>query len=88
MQCLDIARGETHRHCNGKKHLFLPESLMHLLFPTNPFGMLSEAESEDQRDEMLKKFERFQHLAELYHVYRSIQRYTVWTWYFVNPNLL
>ncbi|XP_054464764.1 intraflagellar transport protein 122 homolog [Anoplopoma fimbria] len=33
-------------------------------------------ESEDQREEMLKKFERFQHLAELYHVYRSIQRYT------------
>ncbi|KAL7398827.1 hypothetical protein ABVT39_015828 [Epinephelus coioides] len=33
-------------------------------------------ESEDQRDEMLKKFERFQHLAELYHVYHSIQRYT------------
>uniref|UniRef100_A0A3Q1FPD5 Intraflagellar transport protein 122 homolog n=1 Tax=Acanthochromis polyacanthus TaxID=80966 RepID=A0A3Q1FPD5_9TELE len=30
----------------------------------------------EQRDEMLKKFERFQHLAELYHVYRSIQRYT------------
>uniref|UniRef100_A0A672IUJ3 Intraflagellar transport protein 122 homolog n=1 Tax=Salarias fasciatus TaxID=181472 RepID=A0A672IUJ3_SALFA len=29
-----------------------------------------------QKDEMLKKFERFQHLAELYHVYRSIQRYT------------
>uniref|UniRef100_A0A8D3DWU7 Intraflagellar transport protein 122 homolog n=1 Tax=Scophthalmus maximus TaxID=52904 RepID=A0A8D3DWU7_SCOMX len=27
-------------------------------------------------DEMLKKFEHFQHLAELYHVYRSIQRYT------------
>ncbi|KAF0036119.1 hypothetical protein F2P81_011431 [Scophthalmus maximus] len=33
-------------------------------------------ESEEQRDEMLKKFEHFQHLAELYHVYRSIQRYT------------
>ncbi|KAM8830455.1 intraflagellar transport protein 122 homolog [Synchiropus picturatus] len=33
-------------------------------------------ENEDQREEMLKKFERFQHLAELYHVYRSIQRYT------------
>ncbi|KAK2897463.1 intraflagellar transport protein 122 homolog [Channa argus] len=33
-------------------------------------------ESEEQRDEMLRKFERFQHLAELYHVYRSIQRYT------------
>uniref|UniRef100_A0A8D3E718 Intraflagellar transport protein 122 homolog n=1 Tax=Scophthalmus maximus TaxID=52904 RepID=A0A8D3E718_SCOMX len=30
----------------------------------------------EQRDEMLKKFEHFQHLAELYHVYRSIQRYT------------
>lgn len=78
MQCLDIARGETHLHCSGKKHLFLL-----LLFPINPFWYflssvcLSEAESEDQRDEMLKKFERFQHLAELYHVYRSIQRYTV-----------
>uniref|UniRef100_A0A665TFY3 Intraflagellar transport protein 122 homolog n=1 Tax=Echeneis naucrates TaxID=173247 RepID=A0A665TFY3_ECHNA len=30
----------------------------------------------EQRNEILKKFERFQHLAELYHVYRSIQRYT------------
>uniref|UniRef100_A0A672ZME1 Intraflagellar transport protein 122 homolog n=1 Tax=Sphaeramia orbicularis TaxID=375764 RepID=A0A672ZME1_9TELE len=30
----------------------------------------------DQTVEMLKKFDRFQHLAELYHVYRSIQRYT------------
>nr|XP_033484613.1 intraflagellar transport protein 122 homolog isoform X1 [Epinephelus lanceolatus] len=37
---------------------------------------IARAESEDQRDEMLKKFERFQHLAELYHVYHSIQRYT------------
>lgn len=33
-------------------------------------------ESDEQRDEMLKKFERFQRLAELYHVYHSIQRYT------------
>uniref|UniRef100_A0A669DG82 Intraflagellar transport protein 122 homolog n=1 Tax=Oreochromis niloticus TaxID=8128 RepID=A0A669DG82_ORENI len=32
--------------------------------------------AKEQRGEMLKKFERFQHLAELYHVYRSIQRYT------------
>lgn len=47
---------------------------------------MSEPESEDQRDEMLKKFERFQHLAELYNVYRSIQRYTVRT-YAVNLNL-
>uniref|UniRef100_A0A3B4AJR2 Intraflagellar transport protein 122 homolog n=1 Tax=Periophthalmus magnuspinnatus TaxID=409849 RepID=A0A3B4AJR2_9GOBI len=29
-----------------------------------------------QCSEMLNKFDRFQHLAELYHVYRSIQRYT------------
>lgn len=43
------------------------------------FLCLSEPESEEQRDEMLKKFEHFQHLAELYHVYRSIQRYTVRT---------
>ncbi|CAL1605566.1 unnamed protein product [Knipowitschia caucasica] len=33
-------------------------------------------ESEDQCSEMLRMFDRFQHLAELYHVYRSIQRYT------------
>lgn len=26
---------------------------------------------------MLKKFEHFQHLAELYHVYHSIQRFMV-----------
>lgn len=44
------------------------------------------AESEEQRDEMLKKFARFQHLAELYHVYRSIQRYTVRN-AAVDPNL-
>uniref|UniRef100_A0A3B3SNU1 Intraflagellar transport protein 122 homolog n=1 Tax=Paramormyrops kingsleyae TaxID=1676925 RepID=A0A3B3SNU1_9TELE len=29
-----------------------------------------------RKDDMLKKFQRFQHLAELYHVYHSIQRYT------------
>uniref|UniRef100_A0A667ZHE5 Intraflagellar transport protein 122 homolog n=1 Tax=Myripristis murdjan TaxID=586833 RepID=A0A667ZHE5_9TELE len=33
-------------------------------------------ESDEQKHEMLKKFERFQRLAELYHVYHSIQRYT------------
>uniref|UniRef100_A0A3B3BRP5 Intraflagellar transport protein 122 homolog n=1 Tax=Oryzias melastigma TaxID=30732 RepID=A0A3B3BRP5_ORYME len=33
-------------------------------------------DNEDQRNEMLTKFERFQHLAELYHVYHSVQRYT------------
>ncbi|KAM4571964.1 intraflagellar transport protein 122 homolog [Fundulus diaphanus] len=33
-------------------------------------------ESEEQSTEMLQKFDRFQHLAELYYVYRSIQRYT------------
>uniref|UniRef100_A0A667Z4L2 Intraflagellar transport protein 122 homolog n=1 Tax=Myripristis murdjan TaxID=586833 RepID=A0A667Z4L2_9TELE len=32
--------------------------------------------SDEQKHEMLKKFERFQRLAELYHVYHSIQRYT------------
>lgn len=48
---------------------------------------MSEPESEDKRDEMLEKFERFQRLAELYYVYRSIQRYTVRMYYFVNVNL-
>ncbi|XP_066554280.1 intraflagellar transport protein 122 homolog [Amia ocellicauda] len=33
-------------------------------------------ENESKKEEMLKKFHRFQHLAELYHVYHSIQRYT------------
>uniref|UniRef100_A0A669DB33 Intraflagellar transport protein 122 homolog n=1 Tax=Oreochromis niloticus TaxID=8128 RepID=A0A669DB33_ORENI len=37
---------------------------------------IAKGKIEEQRGEMLKKFERFQHLAELYHVYRSIQRYT------------
>lgn len=39
----------------------------------------SNSGSEDQRKGMLKKFEHFQHLAELYHVYHSIQRFMVRT---------
>lgn len=37
---------------------------------------------------MLKKFERFQHLAELYHVYRSIQRYAVRTFFTLSTSLM
>ncbi|CAL8325259.1 unnamed protein product [Merluccius merluccius] len=33
-------------------------------------------DNEEQQVEMLGKFERFQRLAELYHVYHSVQRYT------------
>ncbi|XP_006132897.1 intraflagellar transport protein 122 homolog isoform X2 [Pelodiscus sinensis] len=33
-------------------------------------------ENEKQKTEMLQKFHHFQHLAELYHVYYSIHRYT------------
>ncbi|KAM9276934.1 intraflagellar transport protein 122 homolog isoform 6-T6 [Morus bassanus] len=33
-------------------------------------------ENEQQKNEMLQKFHHFQHLAEVYHVYHSIQRYT------------
>ncbi|GAB0194371.1 intraflagellar transport protein 122 homolog isoform X1 [Grus americana] len=33
-------------------------------------------ENEKQTTEMLQKFHHFQHLAEVYHVYHSIQRYT------------
>ncbi|XP_043934565.1 intraflagellar transport protein 122 homolog [Protopterus annectens] len=33
-------------------------------------------ETEEKKNEMLKKFHHFQHLAELYHVYHSVQRYT------------
>ncbi|XP_076122170.1 intraflagellar transport protein 122 homolog [Alosa pseudoharengus] len=33
-------------------------------------------DNEDKKEEMLKKFHRFQMLAELYHVYHSIHRYT------------
>ncbi|XP_051964785.1 intraflagellar transport protein 122 homolog isoform X1 [Xyrauchen texanus] len=32
-------------------------------------------DNEEKKDEMLKKFHSFQHLAELYHVYHSIHRY-------------
>lgn len=35
---------------------------------------------------MLKKFEHFQHLAELYHVYHSIQRFMVRPAAAVDPN--
>ena len=31
----------------------------------------------EQQDEMLKKFKKYQKLAEIYYVYHSIQRYTV-----------
>ncbi|XP_053480566.1 intraflagellar transport protein 122 homolog isoform X3 [Ictalurus furcatus] len=34
-------------------------------------------DNEEKREEMLKKFHSFQHLAELYHVYHSIHRYMV-----------
>ncbi|NXX46775.1 IF122 protein, partial [Tricholaema leucomelas] len=33
-------------------------------------------ENEEQKAEMLQKFHHYQHLAEVYHVYHSIQRYT------------
>ncbi|KAJ8370877.1 hypothetical protein SKAU_G00109050 [Synaphobranchus kaupii] len=33
-------------------------------------------ENEMKKEEMLKKFHSFQHLAELYHVYHSVRRYT------------
>uniref|UniRef100_A0A5F8G5X4 Intraflagellar transport protein 122 homolog n=1 Tax=Monodelphis domestica TaxID=13616 RepID=A0A5F8G5X4_MONDO len=37
---------------------------------------LDIAQDKNQKKEMLVKFHHFQHLAELYHVYHSIQRYT------------
>ena len=87
MQCLDIARGRRCPQCtdtynHNSVFSVKPDVLIILLFLC-----LFEAEDEEQRDEMLKKFEHFQHLAELYHVYRSIQRYTVRTWYDVKLNL-
>lgn len=36
---------------------------------------------------MLKKFEHFQHLAELYHVYHSIQRFMVRPAAAIDPNV-
>lgn len=47
----------------------------------------SNSGSEEQRNEMLKKFEHFQHLAELYHIYHSIQRFMVRDAAAVDPNL-
>ncbi|KAG8546160.1 hypothetical protein GDO81_019675 [Engystomops pustulosus] len=34
-------------------------------------------DNEEKQDSMLQKFHYFQHLAELYHAYHSIQRYTI-----------
>lgn len=83
MQCLDIARGDE-AAAKGRKVEKSVAATPRRLISVCVF--LRFAESEDQRDEMLKKFARFQHLAELYHVYRSIQRYTVRN-AAVDPNL-
>ncbi|CAG11335.1 unnamed protein product, partial [Tetraodon nigroviridis] len=73
MQCLDIARGETP---GNWKLQFLPSSLVNsFVVGCHIFYIKFHSGSEDQRKGMLKKFERFQHLAELYHVYHSIQRF-------------
>lgn len=72
MQCLDIARGEA-------------TVKLYTAVSTGEFGEFvyccssspSNSGSDEQRNGMLRKFEHFQHLAELYHVYHSIQRFMV-----------
>lgn len=84
MQCLDIARGETP---GNWKLQVLPSSLVNsFVVGCHIFYIKFHSGSEDQRKGMLKKFERFQHLAELYHVYHSIQRFMVRTVAAVDPN--
>jgi hypothetical protein len=46
------------------------------VFDTSSPPLLHTADP-DQKDTMLDKFHHFQHLAELYHGYHAIQRYTV-----------
>lgn len=70
MQCLDIAKGETAVNSTLQ---FLLQSLVNFIRCCST----SNSGSEDQRNGMLKKFEHFQQLAELYHVYHSIQRFMV-----------
>ncbi|KAG8002573.1 hypothetical protein GBF38_015038 [Nibea albiflora] len=69
----DEAFSLVEKHPQFKNNVFVPYAQW---LAENDRFEEAQKESEDQRDEMLKKFERFQHLAELYHVYRSIQRYT------------
>lgn len=38
---------------------------------------ISSLDNTEKKEEMLKKFHSFQHLAELYHVYHSVHRYMV-----------
>ncbi|XP_009078745.1 PREDICTED: intraflagellar transport protein 122 homolog [Acanthisitta chloris] len=45
-------------------------------------------ENEQQTTEMLQKFHHFQRLAEVYHVYHSIQRYTEEPFSFPMPDIL
>ncbi len=40
---------------------------------------MSSLDNSEKKEEMLKKFHSFQHLAELYHVYHSVHRYMVST---------
>lgn len=55
---------------------FLPAEFIDCSLRLTPM-LLPPTENEGQQTEMLQKFHHFQHLAEVYHVYHFIQRYTV-----------
>lgn len=50
---------------------------LYLLSLNNCKYICAIPDSKEIKEEMLKKFHSFQHLAELYHVYHSIHRYMV-----------
>ncbi|MFT7804423.1 intraflagellar transport protein 122 homolog [Arapaima gigas] len=75
MQCLDIARG-THVNTHPGAFQSPVSTAVSVKRPAILVTSSCFPENENKKDDMLKMFHRFQHLAELYHVYHSIQRYT------------
>lgn len=72
--CVCVCEVKLTRHHSPVGFFFLSKSLHSA---QNELCVFVSTDNEEKREEMLKKFHSFQHLAELYHVYHSIHRYMV-----------
>ncbi len=77
MQCLDIARG-LYELTLDSLLCFDETKRSEMLDKATEIRLcMSSLDNSEKKEEMLKKFHSFQHLAELYHVYHSVHRYMV-----------
>uniref|UniRef100_H2Z1N3 Intraflagellar transport protein 122 homolog n=1 Tax=Ciona savignyi TaxID=51511 RepID=H2Z1N3_CIOSA len=76
MQCLDIAAVNKIKkmklRCSHKNHIINLKNRNHFWYKNRNHSQ----ERTPKKVEMLKKFKKYQKLAEIYYVYHSIQRYT------------